>query len=86
MDLDSLFGDSNNSKDLDTIDADAEVQDVEETEELEATDEIDEAEVDEAPEEHGIGWKILVLFICGGLVITALALAFMVWVIEALVL
>ncbi len=78
MDLDSLFGDSNNSTDLDTIDADAEVQDVVE---LEAAD-----ETDEEPEENGIGWKALVLFICGGLVITALAVAFMVWVIEALVL
>ncbi|GAA3664592.1 hypothetical protein GCM10022267_58570 [Lentzea roselyniae] len=70
MDLDILFGgNSDNSTDLDTIDTDAEVQDVE-----------------DAPEENGIGWKVLALFICGGLVITALAVAFMVWVIEGLVL
>ena len=37
-------------------------------------------------DETGIGWKALVLFICGGLVITALVVAFMVWVIEGLVL
>lgn len=78
MDLDSLFGDSTNSTDLDTIDADAEVQDVVE---LEAAD-----ETEEAPEEHGIGWKVLALLIAGGLVVTALAVAFMVWVIEGLVL
>ena len=80
MDLDSLFGDSNNSTDLDTIDADAEVQDVEELVALEEADETQEED------EHGIGWKVLVLAICGGLVITALAVAFMVWVIEGLVL
>jgi hypothetical protein len=73
MDLDILFGgNSDNSTDLDTIDTDAEVQDVEEA-------------ADEA-EENGIGWKVLALFICGGLAITALAVAFMVWVIEGLVL
>jgi hypothetical protein len=70
MELDILFGgNSDNSSDLDTIDADAEVHDVEEPE-----------------SENGIGWKVLALFICGGLVITALAVAFMVWVIEGLVL
>ncbi|ANZ37661.1 hypothetical protein BBK82_17980 [Lentzea guizhouensis] len=37
-------------------------------------------------DDTGIGWKALVLFICGGLVITALVVAFMVWVIEGLVL
>ncbi|MGW4206851.1 hypothetical protein ACWEIJ_02585 [Lentzea sp. NPDC004789] len=44
--------------------------------------------VEEAPaqEPEGIGWKALALFICGGLVITALVVAFMVWVIEGLVL
>ena len=80
MELDILFGgNSKNSTDLDTSDADAEVQDVEEPE---------ADEVDAAPEEdeNSIGWKILVLFICGGVVITALAVAFMVWVIEVLVL
>lgn len=68
--MDALFGGSASS-DVDTIDADAEVQ-----------------EIEEVPEEddEGIGWKALVLFICGGLVITALAVAFMVWVIEGLVL
>ncbi|MFI6099016.1 hypothetical protein ACIA8G_25970 [Lentzea sp. NPDC051213] len=72
MDLDTLFADSsNNSSDVDTIDSDAEVLEVE--------------ELPEAPEE-GIGWMALVLFICGGLVITALVVAFMVWVIEGLVL
>jgi hypothetical protein len=70
VELDALFGGSSNS-DVDTIDADAEVQEIEEV-----PDENDE----------GIGWKVLVLFICGGLVITALAVAFMVWVIEGLVL
>lgn len=70
MELDALFGGSSNS-DVDTIDADAEVQEIEEV-----PDENDE----------GIGWKVLVLFICGGLVITGLAVAFMVWVIEGLVL
>jgi hypothetical protein len=70
VELDALFGGSSNS-DVDTIDADAEVQEIEEV-----PDENDE----------GIGWKALVLFICGGLVITALAVAFMVWVIEGLVL
>lgn len=80
MDLDSLFGDSTNSADLDTIDTDAEVQDVEELVELEEADEASEED------ENGIGWKALALFICGGLVITALAVAFMVWVIEGLVL
>lgn len=80
MDLDSLFGGSTEkSTDLDLFDTDAEVQDVEET---------DSDEVEEAPEEdeNGIGWKALALFISGGLVITALAVAFMVWVIEGLVL
>ena len=74
MELDALFGDGKNS-DVDTIDPDAEVQ---------------EREVEEAPEEDegvgGIGWKALALFLCGGLVITALCVAFMVWVIEGLVL
>jgi hypothetical protein len=44
--------------------------------------------VEEQPaEEHeGIGWKVLALFLCGALVITALAVAFMVWVIQGLVL
>ncbi|GHH37924.1 hypothetical protein [Lentzea cavernae] len=73
MELDALFGDGKNS-DVDTIDPDAEVQEFEE----------------DAPEENegvgGIGWKMLTLFVCGGLVITALAVAFMVWVIEGLVL
>ena len=80
MDLDSLFGGSTDKgTDLDLFDTDAEVQDVEEPE---------ADEVEEAPEEdeNGIGWKALALFICGGLVITALAVAFMVWVIEGLVL
>lgn len=80
MDLDSLFGGSTEkSTDLDLFDTDAEVQDVEET---------DADEVEEAPEEdeNGIGWKALALFLCGGLVATALVVAFMVWVIEGLVL
>lgn len=72
MELDALFGDGKNS-DVDTIDPDADVQ-----------------EFDDAPEEDegvgGIGWKMLTLFVCGGLVITGLAVAFMVWVIEGLVL
>lgn len=83
MDLDSLFGGSTEkSTDLDLFDTDAEVQDVEAPE----ADETDE--VEEAPEtdENGIGWKALALFICGGLVVTALVVAFMVWVIEGLVL
>lgn len=44
--------------------------------------------VEEAPaeEQEGIGWKALALLIGGGLVITALVVAFMVWVIEGLVL
>ncbi|MEV6243156.1 hypothetical protein [Lentzea sp. NPDC051838] len=82
MDLDSLFGDnSTNSTDVDTIDTDAEVQDGEE--ELVALE-----EADDNPEEGvgGIGWKALALFVLGGLVITGLAVAFMVWVIEGLVL
>ncbi|MFD4676333.1 hypothetical protein ACFWNN_41890 [Lentzea sp. NPDC058450] len=75
MELDALFGDGKNS-DVDTIDPDAEVQ---------------EFEDDDAPEDSdervgGIGWKLLTLFVCGGLVITGLAVAFMVWVIEGLVL
>jgi hypothetical protein len=75
VELDALFGDGKNS-DVDTIDPDAEVQ---------------EFEIEQAPEERdegvgGIGWKVLALFVCGGLVITALAVAFMVWVIEGLVL
>ncbi|SEP90060.1 hypothetical protein SAMN05216188_101850 [Lentzea xinjiangensis] len=53
-------------------------------------DAVEEPEIEEhGPQEQehdGIGWKVLILFICGGLVITALAVAFMVWVIEALVL
>lgn len=72
MELDALFGDGKNS-DVDTIDPDAEVQ-----------------EFEDVPEEDegvgGIGWKMLTLFVCGGLVITGLAVAFMVWVIEGLVL
>ncbi|MDX3657098.1 hypothetical protein PV646_07245 [Streptomyces sp. ID05-26A] len=72
MELDALFGDGKNS-DVDTIDPDADVQ-----------------EFEDAPEEDegvgGIGWKMLTLFVCGGLVITGLAVAFMVWVIEGLVL
>lgn len=60
-----------NSSDLDPTDEDIEVQDVEEA-------------AGEA--EEGIGWKVLALFICGGLVVTALVVAFMVWVIEGLVL
>ncbi|MCR3746363.1 hypothetical protein LX88_000301 [Lentzea californiensis] len=74
VDLDALFGDGKNS-DVDTIAPDAEVQ---------------EFEIEEAPEEDegvgGIGWKMLTLFVCGGLVITGLAVAFMVWVIEGLIL
>jgi hypothetical protein len=84
MDLDSLFGGStDHNTDLDTIDPDAEVQD---GEELEATDEADEAADEVEEDENGIGWKVLALFICGGLVVTALVVAFMVWVIEGLVL
>ncbi|WP_434452895.1 hypothetical protein [Lentzea sp. E54] len=70
MELDALFGDSS----VDTIDPDTDIDP-------------DEPRADEdAPEADGIGWKALVLFICGGLVITALVVAFMVWVIEGLVL
>jgi hypothetical protein len=74
VELDALFGDGKNS-DVDTIDPDADVQ-----------------EFDDAPEEDddekvgGIGWKMLTMFVCGGLVITGLAVAFTVWVIEGLVL
>ncbi|MET9632989.1 hypothetical protein ABZX92_36580 [Lentzea sp. NPDC006480] len=81
MDLDSLFGDnSTDSTEVDTIDTDAEVQEADELVEL--------AEADETADEGvgGIGWKALALFVGGGLVITALAVAFMVWVIEGLVL
>lgn len=53
-------------------------------------DTVEEPEIDELPDEpadeNGIGWKVLALFITGGLVITALVVAFMVWVIEGLVL
>ncbi|MFD5829377.1 hypothetical protein [Lentzea sp. NPDC060358] len=74
MDLDALFGDGKNS-DVDTIDADAEAQ---------------EFENDEVPDEDegvgGIGWKALALFVGGGLLVTALAVAFTAWVINALVL
>jgi hypothetical protein len=80
MDLDSLFGDnSTNSTDVDTIDTDAEVQD-------EELVNLEEAEEDAEEGVGGIGWKALALFVSGGLVITALAVAFMVWVIEGLVL
>lgn len=72
VDLDALFDSKN---DVDTIEADAEVEEAEEV-----------PETDEVPDEDGIGWKALALFIFGGLVITALAVAFMVWVIEGLVL
>lgn len=57
-----------------------------------SVDTVDEPEIDEVLEEpsveaeDGIGWKVLVLLVCGGLMITALAVAFMVWVIEGLVL
>lgn len=74
MDLDALFDSKN---DVDTIEADAEVEEAEEVEVPETEDALDES---------GIGWKALALFISGGLVITALAVAFMVWVIEGLVL
>lgn len=57
-------------------------------------DTVEEPEIDDLPEglaeepadENGIGWKVLALFISGGVVITALVVAFMVWVIEGLVL
>ncbi|KOV80631.1 hypothetical protein ADL03_32265 [Nocardia sp. NRRL S-836] len=49
------------------------------------TDEVADEAADDT-DDSGIGWKALVLFICGGLVITALVVAFMVWVIEGLVL
>ncbi|HEX7308312.1 hypothetical protein [Lentzea sp.] len=73
MDLDALFGDGKNG-DVDTLDADAEAQ-----------------EFEDVPEEQregvgGIGWKMLVLFVGGGLLVTALAVAFTVWVINALIL
>ena len=73
VDLDALFGDGKNS-DVDTIDPDAEVQEFED-----APDEDDERV-------GGIGWKMLTLFVCGGLLVTALAVAFMVWVINGLIL
>ncbi|GGN27459.1 hypothetical protein GCM10011609_82790 [Lentzea pudingi] len=78
MELDALFGDGKNS-DVDTIDPDAEVQEFEDVPE-------DVDAVDESEGVGGIGWKMLTLFVLGGLVITALAVAFMVWVIEGLVL
>ncbi|WP_394615385.1 hypothetical protein JNUCC0626_37330 [Lentzea sp. JNUCC 0626] len=83
VELDALFGDGKNS-DVDTIDPDAEVQEFDEFDDdsVEETDETDET--DEGV--GGIGWKLLTLFVCGGLVITGLAVAFMVWVIEGLVL
>jgi len=77
MDLDALFGGSGSGTDVDvveTIEADAEIEESEEVEEV------------DAESDGGLGWKVLVLFICGGLVITTLVVAFMVWVIEALVL
>lgn len=73
MDLDALFGDGKSS-DVDTIDPDADVT------EFEDTAEEDDDRV------GGIGWKMLTLFVCGGLLITALAVAFTVWVINGLVL
>jgi hypothetical protein len=55
-----------------------------------SVDTVEEPEIEDVPEgpadENGIGWKVLALFICGGAVITALVVAFMVWVIEGLVL
>ncbi|MEU7479383.1 hypothetical protein AB0A63_25575 [Lentzea sp. NPDC042327] len=55
-----------------------------------SVDTVEEPEVDEVQEEtadeNSIGWKALALFICGGLVIMALVVAFSVWVIEGLVL
>ena len=70
MDLDALF---DSKDDVDTTEVEeAEVVEVPETEEV--------------ADENGIGWKALALFLAGGLVITALAVAFMVWVIEGLVL
>ena len=73
MELDALFGGGDSS--VDTVD-EPEI------------DEVLEEPADEHADEHtdGIGWKVLALFVCGGLVITALVVAFMVWVIEGLVL
>ncbi|MFD9699123.1 hypothetical protein [Lentzea sp. NPDC059081] len=56
---------------MDTVDADAEAE---------------EFENDGDERVGGIGWKALALFIGGGLLVTALAVAFTVWVINALVL
>ncbi|MGW6931251.1 hypothetical protein ACWGE0_14405 [Lentzea sp. NPDC054927] len=73
MELDALFGGGDSS--VDTVD---------EPEIDEVPDDLAEEPADEHAD--GIGWKVLALFICGGLVITALVVAFMVWVIEGLVL
>ncbi|SDF67612.1 hypothetical protein SAMN05216553_102614 [Lentzea fradiae] len=40
----------------------------------------------EPADEKAIGWRVLVLLVVGALAVTGLAVAFMVWVIEALVL
>ncbi|HUQ59660.1 hypothetical protein [Lentzea sp.] len=71
MDLDALFGGGDSG--VDTVDEPE-------------TDEVLEEHAEDPADEENIGWKVLVLLICGGLVVTALAVAFMVWVIEGLVL
>jgi hypothetical protein len=71
VELDALFGRDDSS--VDTV-GEPEIE------------EVPEGPADEPEDEHGIGWKVLALFLCGGLVITALVVAFMVWVIEGLVL
>ncbi|MDX8032384.1 hypothetical protein SK803_19390 [Lentzea sp. BCCO 10_0856] len=74
MELDALFGGGDSG--VDTVDE----PEIDEVLEEPADEHVDE------PADDGIGWKALALFICGGLVITALVVAFMVWVIEGLVL
>lgn len=71
MDLDSLFGGGDSS--VDTVDG------------PEIGGEHDERGHEPA-DEGNIGWKMLVLLVLGALAVTGLAVAFMVWVIEALVL
>ena len=81
VDLDALFG---SDRSVDTAEGPELADDTAD----EHAEQLAEEPVDEPAEddENGIGWKALVLFICGGLVITALVVAFMVWVIEGLVL
>lgn len=71
MDLDALFGGSGSGADVDvieTVEADAEI---EESDEVEDTEEVD----------GGLDWKVLLLFLLGGPALLALVIALMWWVI-----